>query len=65
MENIITLAKEHLDINLEAIAQIDYFKSRYVYRHNLIVIDYENDKYFYEHYAPDSLNNIAAPKRMF
>ena len=30
VENVVTFAKEHLDKNLEAITQIDYFKSRYV-----------------------------------
>ncbi|MDJ0797628.1 MAG: hypothetical protein QNJ51_12570 [Calothrix sp. MO_167.B12] len=62
IDNIIGIAKEHLDQNLEFISQIDYFQSRYVYRHNLIIVGNENGKYFYDHYAPDSLNNIAAPK---
>ncbi|WP_088243135.1 hypothetical protein [Calothrix rhizosoleniae] len=61
-ENIIDIAKEHLDINFEFINHTDYFQSRYVYRHNLIIVGNENGKYFYDHYPPDSLNNIAAPK---
>lgn len=62
VENIIGIAKEHLDINFEFISQTSYFQSRYIYRHNLIIVGNENGKYFYDHYPPDSLNNIAAPK---
>ena len=40
----------------------DYFKLRYVYDDDLIVIHQEADKFFYDHYKPDSLTNIAAPK---
>ncbi|BAY46889.1 hypothetical protein SAMD00079811_45040 [Scytonema sp. HK-05] len=62
IDNIIDIAKEHIDQHLEFISHGDHFKSRYTYRDNLIIIFLEADKYFYDHYPPDSLNNIAAPK---
>jgi hypothetical protein len=61
-DSILQIAKEHIDKNLEFSSQSDYFKSRYIYKHNLIIVFQEAGKYFYDHYAPDSLNNIAAPK---
>lgn len=62
IDNIIDIAKEHIDQHSEFISHGDHFKSRYTYRDNLIIIFLEADKYFYDHYQPDSLNNIAAPK---
>ncbi|MBD2292824.1 hypothetical protein H6G06_04825 [Anabaena sphaerica FACHB-251] len=60
--NIIDIAKEHIDVNIEFVIQVDFFKSRYVYRHNLIIVYQKNGKCYYDHYAPESLSNIAAPK---
>ncbi|MDM9380150.1 hypothetical protein QUB80_05480 [Chlorogloeopsis sp. ULAP01] len=62
ISNILEIAKEHLDNNLEFTSKGDYFQHRYVYRNNLIIVYQESGKYFYDHYPPDSLNNIAAPK---
>ncbi|MDZ8087322.1 MAG: hypothetical protein RMY16_17450 [Nostoc sp. DedQUE12b] len=62
VKNIIDIAKEHIDENSEFVHRGDSFKSRYVYRNNLIIIFQEGDKYFYDHYPPELLNNIAAPK---
>ncbi|MEH2394348.1 MAG: hypothetical protein V7K21_22705 [Nostoc sp.] len=64
VSNIVDIAKEHIDIaqNSEFIHQGDSFKSRYIYRNNLIIIFLEGDKCFYDHYPPELLNNIAAPK---
>ncbi|MEH2205628.1 MAG: hypothetical protein V7K53_16355 [Nostoc sp.] len=62
VSNIIDIAKEHIDKNSEFVHRGDSFKSRYVYRNNLIIIFQEGDKYFYDHYPPELLNNIAAPK---
>ncbi len=62
IDNIIDIAKEHLDKHADFVSHSDYFKTRYVYKNNLIVIYQEEDKYFYDHYPQDSLNNIAAPK---
>ncbi|GAX34387.1 hypothetical protein [Nodularia sp. NIES-3585] len=60
--NIVDIAKEHIDQNSEFVNQGDNFKSRYVYGNNLIIIFQEGGKYFYDHYPPELLNNIAAPK---
>jgi hypothetical protein len=60
--NIIDIAKEHIDINIDFVSQGDFFKTRYIYRHNLIIVYQKNDRCYYDHYAPESLNNIAAPK---
>ena len=60
--NILDIAKEHIDINIDFINQGDYFKTRYIYRHNLIIVYQKNGRCYYDHYAPESLSNIAAPK---
>lgn len=62
VDNIIDIAKQHLDKNFEFINKDDYFKSRYTYRNNLIILCQEAGKYFYDHYPPENLSNIAAPK---
>ncbi|MHC5739215.1 hypothetical protein [Nostoc sp.] len=62
VSKIIDTAKEHIDQNFEFVHRGDSFKSRYIYRNNLIIIFQEGDKYFYDHYPPELLNNIAAPK---
>ena len=62
VEGIVAIAKEHLDKNSPAVSRDDYFKRRYTYRNNLIIVYELSGKYFYDHYKPDSLNNIAAPK---
>jgi len=62
INNIIAIAQEHLDQHSETTPTLDHFQRRYTYRHNLFVIFQEAGKYFYDHYAPTSLNNIAAPK---
>ncbi|QIR39692.1 hypothetical protein HCG51_25240 [Tolypothrix sp. PCC 7910] len=62
ISNIIDIAKEHIDQNSEFISSGDSFKSRYIYHHNLIIVSQQEGKYFYDHYPPELLNNIAAPK---
>ncbi|MDB9376153.1 hypothetical protein [Nodularia sphaerocarpa] len=62
INNIVDIAKEHINQNSEFVNQGDSFKSRYVYSNNLIIIFEERGKYFYDHYPPELLNNIAAPK---
>ena len=62
IDGIIKVAKEHLSENSDVAAQDDYFKCRYTYRDNLIIVYQQNGKYFYDHYPPEKLNNIAAPK---
>lgn len=62
INNILDIAKEHIDQNLSFICQGDNFKYRYIYRDNLIIVFNICNQYFYDHYPPESLNNIAAPK---
>lgn len=59
---IIELAKEHLDNCLSDVQQPDYIQQHYIYRQNLIIISAIGEKVFYDHYPPDSLRNIAAPR---
>jgi hypothetical protein len=62
ISNIVDIAKEHVEKNPEEFTGGDNFKSRYIYRSNLILVFQEGGKYFYDHYPPELLNNIAAPK---
>ncbi|BAY65224.1 hypothetical protein NIES22_53270 [Calothrix brevissima NIES-22] len=62
ISNIIETAKEHINKHADFINCGDSFKSRYLYRYNLIIISQQEGKYFYDHYPPELLNNIAAPK---
>jgi hypothetical protein len=62
LSNIIVIAQEHLAQHAETTYSLDHFQQRYTYRNNLFIISQEAGKYFYDHYAPISLNNIAAPK---
>ena len=62
LSNIFDIAKKHLDNISTAVTKIDYFKSRYTYQKNLIIVHFERNKCFYDHYPPNELRNIAAPK---
>lgn len=62
ISNIVDIAKEHIDQNADFVSHSDSFQSRYVYRKNLIILFHSSGKYFYDHYPPELLNNIAAPK---
>ncbi len=62
IEKIIKVAQSHLYENSDVESDGDYFKLRYVYDDDLIIIHQEADKFFYDHYKPDSLTNVAAPK---
>lgn len=61
LEESLAVAKEHLAQNSEVVSSDDYFKLRYTYRNNLIIVYETGGKYFYDHYKPDQLNNVAAP----
>lgn len=62
IQGIVDIAKEHLELYSDIAPSKDYFQARYTYRENLIIIYEEKGKYFYDHYKPDSLVNLAAPK---
>lgn len=61
LQEIIEIAKQHLDSQV-ILEGSRYFRQRYTYNHNLIIIHQEARKCFYDHYAPRKLINIAAPK---
>jgi hypothetical protein len=44
------------------VAAINYVQERYVYQGNLILISQIAGQYFYDHYPPDTLTNLAAPR---
>ncbi|MEC4987101.1 MAG: hypothetical protein SAK42_23605, partial [Oscillatoria sp. PMC 1076.18] len=62
LEEILLIAKKHLHECEENFSKIDYFQQRYTYQNNLIIIHQETGKCFYDHYPPNELKNIAAPK---
>lgn len=62
VDGILEIAREHLDAKVCPIPSMDYFKQRYIYKQNLIVISEIAGKFFYDHYPPTRLNNISAPK---
>jgi len=63
IDSILNIAKELLDQNLGIRSKInDGFKHRYTYHHHLIIVSGVSGTYFYDHYPPDKLQNIAAPK---
>ncbi|MGK7919224.1 MAG: hypothetical protein AB4080_04370, partial [Trichodesmium sp.] len=62
VDKIIKVAQSHLYENSDVVSDNDYFKLRYIYCNSLIIIHQEADKFFYDHYQPHSLTNIAAPK---
>lgn len=61
LEGIVAIAKQHLDYQVTS-EGTSYFRQRYTYQHNLIILHQAANKCYYDHYAPDSLVNIAAPK---
>lgn len=62
IKGIIDQAKAFLDQHSDILSQRDYFKQRYTYRDNLIIINHEAGKWFYDHYPPGELRNVAAPR---
>lgn len=62
LRDIQDIARQHLEAQIYTPQESDYFEERYTYNYNLIIIHQAAEKYFYDHYAPDKLTNIAAPK---
>lgn len=59
---VIQIAKDYLDRHSDISSSTNHFQHRYTYRHNLIIVYQEAGKFFYDHYPPQSLTNLAAPK---
>lgn len=74
LDDLLNVAKEHLDTVSDQLCWCAernrnnnsdnslYFYQRYIYNQNLIVLHQQAEKCFYDHYPPDELRNIAAPK---
>ncbi len=62
---IIDIAKKHLHEAIEQSSDFDYFQNRYTYQNNLIIIHQQAGKCFYDHYPPQEIRNVAAPKIFF
>jgi len=62
VDGITAIGKEFLDKHSDLQSDSGYFKHRYTYRHHLIITIHESNQWFYDHYPPDELRNIAAPK---
>ncbi|MGK7891832.1 MAG: hypothetical protein AB4042_21095 [Leptolyngbyaceae cyanobacterium] len=52
----------HPESHILSLQNVDYFKNRYTYHQHLIIVFQARQKFFYDHYPPTSLKNIAAPK---
>ena len=59
---VIVHAKAHLDREDACGGKQGHFSSSYTYLRNLIVIYEAAGRFYYDHYAPERLTNIAAPK---
>ncbi len=62
VEDLLKIARVYLARHSELDGDTDYFKHRYTYRNNLIIVLRQGRKVFYDHYPPSELTNIAAPK---
>jgi hypothetical protein len=63
LQGIIDIASEYLQqANIEPGSGLDSFGRRYIYRNNLIVVSENCNKFFYDHYPPLELRNVAAPR---
>ncbi|MBE9168496.1 hypothetical protein IQ238_13575 [Pleurocapsales cyanobacterium LEGE 06147] len=63
LNEIIAIAKTNLESYIDnKVNDSDYFRDRYTYNDNFIVIHQKAGKCFYDHYPPHELRNIAAPK---
>ena len=61
LPGIIAIAQQHIDTQV-TLEGSNYFRQRYTYDRNLIIIHQEANKCFYDHYPPNRLTNIAAPR---
>lgn len=62
VERVMAIAQTFLAHHSDLPSATTYVQQRYVYQGNLILISQIAGKYFYDHYSPDSLNNLAAPR---
>jgi hypothetical protein len=62
VERVLAIAQTFLEHHSDLPSTTAYVQHRYVYQGNLILISHIAGKHFYDHYPPDSLNNLAAPR---
>jgi hypothetical protein len=62
IERVVAIAEAFLEAHSDLPAEIHYVQQRYVYQGNLILISQIAGQYFYDHYPPDTLTNLAAPR---
>jgi hypothetical protein len=62
VERVMAIAQTFLSYHSDLTADTYYIQQRYVYQGNLILISQIAGKYFYDHYPPDRLTNLAAPR---
>lgn len=62
LEEVVHIAKGHLQRVSGYEGKFDYFKYRYTYHQHLFVIHGDGGRWYYDHYLPDRLNNVAAAK---
>ncbi|MBE9177687.1 hypothetical protein IQ268_03720 [Oculatella sp. LEGE 06141] len=62
IDGILQIARDDLTQFSDSDSYDDYFKRRYTYRDNLIIVIEAAGTFFYDHYPPTELTNIAAPK---
>jgi hypothetical protein len=62
VERVVAIAQTFLATHSDLPAAINYVQERYVYQGNLILISQIAGQYFYDHYPPDTLTNLAAPR---
>jgi hypothetical protein len=62
IEEIIDIAKRHLDERAEKGSERIFLKRYTTYQNNLIIVHQEAGKCFYDHYPPHELRNLASPK---
>lgn len=59
---VVAIAQEFLDIHSDLGTEPEFIQQRYVYQGNLILISQIGEKFFYDHYPPNRLMNLAAPR---
>ena len=56
------VAASSIEAHTLPLQNANYFRHRYTYRNHLLIIFHARHKFFYDHYPPTALKNIAAPK---
>jgi hypothetical protein len=62
VDRVVEIAQAFLEAHSDLPSAINYVQQRYVYQGNLILISQIAGQYFYDHYPPDRLTNLAAPR---